>query len=279
MNIHKLFTTTQQMNDPLEPMERNPFVWIYFFFRYIVLLFFYFVLNLFWLFGIPQAIEFETITHITQETHESRGMLVVLQGYKASRQKLMAQVCKITSRTNYRVIYIPQLIYDRDKTITASNTDVYSTIDEFCRDHDDEPIHIIGISAGGRFAVWLQSMLRAHKNPMRIITLGSPLNGTALINAFAGMRTITRFVVGSTLAEEFDPLSSTHLPLAECIANSDNTRAFLHFYSTVDWVVFPAHRCTTATGSPKAHVISLRCAHNEIFASAMETDIFWSFLQ
>lgn len=211
--------------------------------------------------------------HIDQEEFDKNehghGMVVVLSGYKSSRAVFIQQLDEMRRvlSKDYSVVYAPHLIYDPDKTIMESNTGVLSYIRQFCFDHPNEPILIVGISAGGRLAIYLSNALQMARIQTRIhiITLGSPLKGTSLVRILPGVFHLAKYMVGKTMIEEFDPYSNKQLELSQCILNSEMDHTFFHFYSNTDWMVFPPHYCATPLGPPKAYSKSIyRCAHNRI---------------
>jgi hypothetical protein len=185
---------------------------------------------------------------------DGHGLLVVLHGYGAGRTNLANQIDQLVAqleqqpRFAYRRLYVPKVVYDKNRSIFDANTHIYSNINEYHRQHDDEPIDIIGVSAGGRLAIAIQYAMRNTPIPMRIVTVGSPLNGTALIPLVRQMplgHHLLHTLVGETLLRDFDPsCGREQADMIEYASYVPSNHTFRFLYSTVDWMVFPPHRCT-----------------------------------
>jgi hypothetical protein len=205
---------------------------------------------------------------IFDENPDGHGLMIVLNGYKASRANVyrQIQIMRQTSNKQYRALYVPHVHYERNMDIATANSDIFTYIQEFCRDNPREPILIVGISAGGRLAVRLENVLRREPAAVHVVTIGSPLNGTSLVRLLPGFRILSSLMVGSTLVEEFDPLSAAQSPIAEAVFHSDINRTYCHFYSTSDHMVFPPYRCVATAELPKARTYALHgCAHHDMF--------------
>lgn len=207
------------------------------------------------------------------------GLLVIMHGYGGSRSYFLRQVEHIRQQLLeqgkfYRRIYAPHVIYDPNRSIFEANIHIISNVRQLHEQHEDERIDIIGMSAGGRLAVYMQYALRNISVPMIIVTVGSPLNGTSLVRCVPGAHALARLIVGETLLRDFDPAcGKEQLDLAEYVQLAPANRRFYHLYSTTDWMVFPPHRCATAIGSPKAYVKAIRSvAHSQLLTQSEVLD-------
>ena len=248
----------------------NVVVWVYVAIRYLLLRLFFLTARV-WHAPIDDDDEFIVCGD------EGEGLLVILHGIGASRSHFLRQVHHnkqqlLARGMRYRRIYAPRVVYDRNRSIFAANQHVISNIRQLHEQHDDEPIHIIGMSAGGRLAVCAQYGLRNITVPMKIVTVGSPLNGTSLVSCVP--KRLARWIVGPTLLRDFDPdCGAEQLNLAEYIQYSAPNRHFYHCYSTTDWMVFPPHRCATAIGKPRAYAVPIRAvAHGELLTQPQVLD-------
>lgn len=253
----------------LQEME-HAFYWIVLGCRVLVLKVVFFLLRPF--------LSRSTLLHSTDEVmlhgDNGSGLLVVLNGYGSSRAYFARQVEQLIANLHesgkqYRRLYVPSVVYDQKRSIADANTHIYSTINEYHHQHDDERIDIIGVSAGGRLAVFLQYALRNTHVPMRVVTVGSPLNGTGLIPLVRRLplgHKLLSHVVGDTLLRDFDPeCGSEQADMMQYMMYAPDNHTFRHVYSTVDWMVFPPHRATSGVGPPRAYAVSIGAtAHGDM---------------
>lgn len=216
----------------------------------------------------PSSLKIEEERFVLNE--HGRGIVVLLHGFKQKRSSLFQQwkVVQEAIPLLYHTLYVPRLNYEDVPAVAnllcmEGNMAVFSTMQEWCTDHPDDPILILGISLGGRIAIGLQHALRyaAARQHIHTVTLGSPLIGTSLLSFLP--LSLWRLFLGVAVVAELNPASHQQLVLANMMQEVAPHRSFCHVYSTTDHLVFPPSCCVTV-GIARSSLGLHGCAHREI---------------
>lgn len=191
------------------------------------------------------------------------GLLVVLHGFRQSRASLMRNLQPIFDlHLPFRETYVPHVNYDAaDLLSLEGNAALLAHVREFCDDHPQEPILLLGMSAGGRLAVALQNALRyvAHTH-IHTVTLVAPLGGSQLVRMVPGALPLWQWLIGP-FADQLDPQHESQRLVSHMLAHAEQPhRTFAHFYSVTDYLVFPPSLCVSSVGT--RHVLR-HCAHGD----------------
>lgn len=194
-----------------------------------------------------------------------KGLLIVLPGFRQSIRRFKEcrnAFARATKNVYTDVLSPAPIAYEGDQSMYSIASNYILLIRNYAIQYPKAPILIIGISAGGRLALYLEQLLRDVSNKIIVITIGSPLYGTNIIQWLP--HSFLMKWCGKHFLDELDVDSKINIEMYKSIEKKPEHHEFIHFYSKQDWMSYPWKYCVT----PHHKGIQIhRCPHSLLFMS------------
>ena len=186
-------------------------------------------------------------------TADTKCVIIMIHGMNSSSgqfQLHMNEIEKYNTDHNQCIkMFIPEVLNKGMTKLHDCGNDIYSKISSHLDViHKQKiPVILIGISNGGRIALYLYSKIMDNYPEIRlyITTLGSPIKGTYLANIAlnSGLYRLTKYASNPDVLSDLTYDSEESKQLIEKCMKYSNFKSKTRFYvSKQDFLVFP-HTC------------------------------------
>jgi alpha-beta hydrolase superfamily lysophospholipase len=202
------------------------------------------------------------------------GLIVLIHGLRGSREIWHTQLNLLKSY-NYD-IYVPIVPHQGLCSLQEASTPILDYIINYINIHPRIPICILGVSNGGRIALYLDLQLRSKfpKTPVFISNIASPHNGSSRMNLLIKLH-LANFFYPQILQEELLPNSETNMKLMLNIQSPTKAPRQYEFYGTTTDLHIPELESTLPQipNHNTTHYVLYGHSHNSIVHAAAENQI------